>query len=567
MKPCSSRSLAIPGPASFLLVAILAFGLAGPTVRADAGKTRKPVPAFGQPLVQATQAANPVRYIADCRPAIQWQAVHGGTGSEELHSLRQTEDGDFMLAGWSNSGPGGNRTAPRTGDVDFWLVRLDPAGAKLWDRGYGPGYLQAIENTSDGGFLLAGDSYSGPGPYKTSPHYGADDAWLVRLDRSGNKLWDVSFGGSAYDFALCLVRTADGGFIIGAGSDSGVSGNKTTPAYGNYDVWLLRLDAAGNKLWERCYGGSDYDFLYSLKETADGGFVLAAVSRSEPGGSKTSPRIGAMDAWVIRLDPQGQKLWEQTYGGTNYSAFIDIQELPDRGFIAVGNADYGVGGTKTSPGFGSVDFWVVRLDASGRALWDRCCGGTDFDGGIRALPMPDGGFMVAGDSQSPLSGTRTSPGSGNDFWLVRLDAAGNQLYDLALDGGANEVLRDFRRTADGGFLCGGESFRGAFYLMDYFVVKLSPESLALDSDGDGVPDISDQCPNTKPGSVVDASGCSLTQLCPPDGSWRNHGDYLRCIRDTLDRFMREGRLTRDQARHLFLEAAHSGAGQGKSNPD
>jgi hypothetical protein len=554
MKSCFSSIHSNSWPAIVLMV----------VVQAQAGMAKEVPPAApSQPAAQEVSAGDVAQTISDRRPTIEWQAMHGGTGSEELHSVRQTDDGGYMLAGWSNSNPDGNRTAPRTGGPDFWVVRLDSAGGKIWDRAYGPGYLMCIENADDGGFLLAGDSFSGPGPDKTSPLYGADDAWLVRLDQAGRKLWDVSFGGSDYDFALGLQRTSDGGFILGAGSASGVSGNKATPAYGSYDVWLLRLDAGGNKLWEQCYGGTDYDFLYSIKQTSDGGFVLAGVSRSEPSGTKTSPRRGAMDGWVVRLDPQGQKLWEQTYGGTNYSGFIDIQELPDYGFIAVGHADYGVGGTKTSQGYGSVDVWVVRLDAAGRALWDRSYGGTDFDAGIRVAPMQDGGFMVAGDSQSPVSGSRTSPGSGNDFWLVRLDAAGNQLYDVALDGGGNEVLRDFRRTADGGFLCAGESFPGAYFMNDYFVVKLSPEPMVWDSDGDGVSDDSDQCPNTEPDSVVDASGCSLAQLCPPDGPWRNHGDYVGCVRVTLDRFVREGRLTREQAQRLFLEAVHSTAGKGR----
>ena len=299
---------------------------------------------------------------------VEWQACFGGTMVEELHSLRQTDDGGYILAGWSDSGPGGNRTAPRTGDVDYWVVRLNDAGDKLWDRSFGPGYLMVVEHTGDG-----------PAP-------GRNPGAVVK-------------DGSTQEPA-----PARRGLLGGDGHPSGT---------GRDAVWQSHRPCS-----------------FAL--------VHAQDQRASPVGEVRS-------------------------AGTNYNGFIDIEELPDQGFVAVGHSDSGASGTKTSPGFGSVDAWVVRLDAAGQALWDQSYGGTDVDTGIRVALMPDGGFMVAGDSQSPVSGTRTSPGAGNDFWLVRLDAFGNQLYDLALDGGGNEVLRDFRRTAEGGFLCGGESFPGHFY--------------------------------------------------------------------------------------------------------
>src|SRR5260221_404081 len=176
--------------------------------------------------------------------------------------------------------------------------------------------------------------------------------------------WQRAFGGSQNETLTSLQQTADGGFILGGYSYSSDDGNKTTTNFGGADFWVLRLDANGNKLWEESFGGDDDDFLYSLQQTADGGYILGGSSTSGVNGNKTSPLIGLTDYWVVRLDPNGNKIWDLSFGGTNDDFLTGLQQTQDGGFILGGSSASGANGGKTSPNFGGYDFWVVRLDAS-----------------------------------------------------------------------------------------------------------------------------------------------------------------------------------------------------------
>jgi hypothetical protein len=255
---------------------------------------------------------------------------------------------------------------------------VDSVGNKLWDKSFGgTGYnvLAAVRQTSDGGFILGGTSSSSPSGNKTSPNYGGYDFWVVRLDASGNKLWDKSFGGTDNDWLYDVRQTSDGGFILGGWSVSGPGGVKTSPNYGNTDFWVVRLDASGNKLWDQSYGGSGSDSLYSLQQTGDGGFILGGASSSVPGGNKSSANYGASDFWLVRLDANGTKLWDQSYGGSGFDVLFNLQITSDGGFILGGYSSSGPDGTKTSANYGDNDYWILRLDAGGNVLWDKSFGG------------------------------------------------------------------------------------------------------------------------------------------------------------------------------------------------
>jgi hypothetical protein len=205
----------------------------------------------------------------------------------------------------------------------FWIVRLDAQGEELWNRSYTNGYnsLTDMRNTADGGFVLAGESDG--------------DFWIVRINGVGDKLWDRIFGGAGDD-RECRVRVLeDGGFIVGALTTSGISGNKTTPLQGNEDYWVLRLDADGNKIWEQDFGGTLLDWFGDVQPTLDGGFIVAGFGYSEADGNKTAPRRGdSYDLWLVRLDSTGRKVWDETYDGIHrFGAPPRLQPSGDGGFV------------------------------------------------------------------------------------------------------------------------------------------------------------------------------------------------------------------------------------------
>jgi len=177
------------------------------------------------------------------------------------------------------------------------VLKLDADGRQLWQRsfgGSGEDYGSVLVLTADGGCLLAGTSDSTADAIKTSPSYGRRDFWVVRLDASGNKLWENSFGGDNSDELNCAVLTADGSFIIGGYSESEISGNKTSARLGSSDFWVIKLDANGNRVWEKTFGGTGAEILYSMVTTPDGGCLLGGYSTSDISGNKTTSATAMM---------------------------------------------------------------------------------------------------------------------------------------------------------------------------------------------------------------------------------------------------------------------------------
>ena len=423
-------------------------------------------------------------------PLIQWQQSFGGIDHDSLRSLLQTSDGGYILAGSSLSGVSGNKTSLNPGGDNYWVVRLDSHGNKLWDKSLGGSYgdLNSIRQTVDGGYILGGVSVSGVSDNKTSPNYGGYDYWVARLDANGNKLWDKSFGGSRDDSLTSLHQTRDGGFIVGGTSSSGASGTKTSGNYGVdflEDYWVIRLDANGNKLWDKSFGGDGRDFLASVQQTSDGGYILGGNSSSGASGTKTSantnPVYGDDDFWIVRLDANGNRLWDKSFGGYDSEFLGSLQQISDGGYILGGSSASEVSGSKTSPRHGTSDYWVVRLDPSGNKLWDKSFGGTDLDALKSIQQTSDGGYVLGGYSQSDVSGNKSGIAYGdNDYWVVRLAANGEKLWDQSLGGNNSDVLFSLQPTRDGGYIVGGSSISGvsgnktfpSHGGFDFWVIKL-----------------------------------------------------------------------------------------------
>jgi hypothetical protein len=192
------------------------------------------------------------------------------------------------------------------------------------------------------------------------------------------------------------------------------------------------------------------------------------------------------------------------------------------------------------------------LNANGSLRWEQSFGGNDFDFLVGVAKTSDGGYIAAGQAAAGVSGNKFSEAGG--AWLVRLDASGNKLWDFGT--GLSPIPIAVKQTTDGGFVLGGDGYSPETS-SDGWALKLGPENENCDSDGDGVPDVQDQCPNTRPGDVVNAQGCSIAQLCPCDGRWKSHGEYLRCIQQTSAQFEQLGLITAEQRRAIMREAARS----------
>ncbi|WP_375434938.1 T9SS type A sorting domain-containing protein [uncultured Hymenobacter sp.] len=188
----------------------------------------------------------PHQAAAQLVPARQWDKTFGGTSDERLADAQQTSDGGYILGGHSTSNASGDKTQPSQGSADYWVVKLDASGTKQWDRTFGGNnfdHPNALQQTSDGGYILGGHSTSNASGDKTQPSQGGEDYWVVKLGADGTKQWDRSFGGSGADYATTLQQTSDGGYLLGGISNSGISGDKAQPSQGGEDYWVLKLSA------------------------------------------------------------------------------------------------------------------------------------------------------------------------------------------------------------------------------------------------------------------------------------------------------------------------------------
>ena len=409
---------------------------------------------------------------------LQWEKTYGGCGGDVLKDMVAAANGGFLIGGYSSTGISGDKTDSLRGYEDYWVVRIDANGTKLWDGTYGgQGFdnLSAMVAVEDGGFLLGGQSYSTVSGDKTASPIGypLSDYWLVKIDATGHKLWDESFGGASYEQLKAILPGTNGHFILGGYSSSNASGSKSEDSRGSNDYWVLEIKDASqesppttpapDKLaieWDATFGGSRRDYISSAVSASDGGYLLGGHSPSEASGDKSEPSV-MDDFWLVKTDEKGQKLWDKTYGAARHDYLVEIVPLEDGGYLLAGNSSSGANGDKTDPLNGEFDFWVVRIDAEGNKLWDNAYGSNNFDNLNAVVPTEDGGFLLGGRSSGMALGDRTAASrGGDDFWIVKIDASGNKQWDRAYGGSDSDQLQAILPTADGGYLLGGISYSG-----------------------------------------------------------------------------------------------------------
>jgi len=305
-----------------------------------------------------------------------WTKIFGGAKDDVGQSVQQTTDGGYMIAGVSQSfGAGGD---------DVYLIRTDPNGDTVWTRTFGGSQDESpssVERTVDGGCIVCGNT--------SSFGAGGEDVWLIKTDSNGDTLWTRTFGGSGNDAGTSVQQTTDGGYII--------SGTTRSFGAGSKDVWLIKTDSMGDTLWTKTFGGDSIDCGGSAQQTADGGYIVVGWTFSY----SDSPRI-----YLVKTNAGGDTLWTKTIGGRGWVEGFSGAQVKDGGYIIVGIC-----------GVGLPDVYLVRTDANGDTLWTRTFGGLDFDGGYSVQQTADGGYVIAGQTYSFGAGL-------SDFYLIKTDSAG-----------------------------------------------------------------------------------------------------------------------------------------------
>jgi hypothetical protein len=312
-----------------------------------------------------------------------------------------------------------------------------------------------------GGVLIGGTSDSPPSGSKTSPHYGSNDFWIVRVDAEGTKSWENSYGGSGNDQLIAAVFCLDARLAVAGHSDSPTNGTKRSAGRGGFDFYIINRVSPNGFSWDRCYGTSGDDYLSGLVQTSDEGFLLAGVSAGSD-GDKTSPAYGGMDFWVVRLEVGGitngilywDKAWDRSYGGDGEEKLYGISAMGDRGFVLAGSSASGVTGNKTSPLSGIEDFWLLRLNAAGDIIWQRSMLSGGNWGAVTATS--EGGVLAVFLAFNP-----EQPDNGLDYTVVKLSGAGNLIWQRYFGGDAAEIPSSIAEMYDGGCIVTGVSGSGA----------------------------------------------------------------------------------------------------------
>ncbi|WP_158546215.1 GEVED domain-containing protein [Adhaeribacter pallidiroseus] len=354
----------------------------------------------------------------------QWEKRYGGSGRDNLNALVQTSDGGYLLGGNSLSGISGDKSQASRGGRDYWVIKISNTGTKQWDKrfgGSGDEDLKVILPLANGEYLLAGFSLSGAGGDKTQASKGGQDFWVVKLNSTGGKLWDKSFGGNSDDILNAAITTTDGGFLIGGGSASGASGDKTQATRGARDYWVVKLNANGAKQWDKRFGGSLDDDLQALTRTADNNFLLGGISASAANGDRSQTSQGGNDFWIVKINSDGTKLWDKRFGGSSSDELKSITTTSDGGYLLGGRSNSSNNGDKSQGSQGSYDYWIVKINTTGGKQWDKRYGGNAEEDLRTVFPTSDGGYVLAGRSVSGISGDKTQVSQGGtDFWLVKV---------------------------------------------------------------------------------------------------------------------------------------------------
>ena len=318
--------------------------------------------------------------------------------------------------------------------------------------------LNMVSPTPDKGFILGGGSASDLSGDKTDTSLGNIDCWIIKVDSLGNIQWQKSMGGTDLDNIYSVFPTADLGYICGGYSSSDSSYYKTENAIGGYDYWVIKLDASGNIQWENTIGGVNDEYMEIVVSTPDHGYIIGGCSDSWASGDKTEGTMGSFDYWIVKLDSLGNIQWQNTIGGSQEDCLNSLELSPDGGFIIGGYSSSGISGDKTESSRGQSDYWIVKIDSTGNIQWQKTIGGNDDDMPYSVIPTLDGGYLCGGTSTSTLSGDKTENSNGAaDAWFVKLDPSGNLEWQNTIGGIASEELHEIALTADSGFICGGNS--------------------------------------------------------------------------------------------------------------
>lgn len=339
------------------------------------------------------------------------QSVYGGEKSEKGYGIVKSKDGYILVGETSSFGSGGK---------DVYILKIDRKGEKVWEKFYGGSkddYAYSINEAEDGYLVVGGTRSLGAGN---------SDVYVLKIDENGDLLWQKTFGGKGFEEVWKLSKDSDGNFVT--------VGRTNSFGKGQYDLYLLKIDGKGNKLWEKAFGDKMSEYGYGVVSDKDG-YVAVGISNSFS---------ESQDIYVIKVDKKGNLIWEKVFGGKGFDYAYSITSCRD-GYMIVGNSN----SFSDNP-----DLYVIKIDKDGNKIWEKTYGGKGYETGFLIMPSKDEkGYLIVGGSNSK--------GAGNsDVYVVKINEDGDLIWEKFF-GGAD---------LDEGW--------GAIYDLDYVVIVGRSESFS-----------------------------------------------------------------------------------------
>ncbi len=435
-----------------------------------------------------------------------WSTNYGGQYNEEGHSGISTTDNCVAIIGSTFS--------KGAGEFDFYLLKINMAGDTLWCKTYGGAdteYGRDIKQTDDDGYIIVGSTQS--------YGLGGSDIYLIRTDSYGNKLWDKTYGGVTNDEGWSVEITSDDGFII--------CGNTDSYGAGYSDLYLIKTDSLGNTVWTRTFGGSGGESGVAVRQLADDSYIAI--------GSTGSFGTGYSSIYTVKADSNGDSLWAKTYGGIKADFGSDVEIAFDGSLLLCGwTASYGAG---------FYDAYLVKIDPDGNFLWSQAYGGAKEDRAYSVQQAMDCGYILTGI----MEGSATSL---LDIYVIKTDPTGNRIWERTYGGSKSDVGRVIFQEPNRDYMLIGHTYSYTSGGSDIYILKISGE--ATDSPED---------PYTVP------SGYELAQNYPNPFNMSTRIDFelprISSVKLTICNIL--GQTVRDWSYDLIFPGRNSVMWDGRDN--
>jgi hypothetical protein len=325
----------------------------------------------------------------------------------QARSLCQPTDGGYVLVGQTQT----TNTSP----TQALIIKIDSLSNMVWNRTYGgtnTSLLLGIVQTPDLGFVVAG-----------TLNVTTEKFWLFKINSSGNMLWENTYGGTYNEELYAITNTNDGGYLLTGMTTSFDSGNQS-------DLWMVKTDSNGTSAWTQRYGTDGTDCGFSVIQTSDGGYALTGQTNTHY-------------CWLLKTNSAGLMQWNKTFGS-------DILTTRGQKIVQTNDLGYAISGYANLVPGGNNDFYLAKTDSSGNLEWNKTFGGIEQEFGRAIIKSNDGGYVLAGYTETYGSGIR-------DTWLIKTDSNGNMQWNQTLGGTSADVANSLITTADGGYAIAGST--------------------------------------------------------------------------------------------------------------